>query len=102
MKIVYQESTEDYTFNEPGCDKDFTVFVAGGVLKDVIYYKNSTQTCTQDADATSTWSKNGTNLIIDGVNYEITRLDGSELRFKSSVSTAGVTLVVTEYFNKVN
>ena len=100
--VSNQEVEAEYTSNEPGCEKDFTEFVEGGVLKDVIYYKNSSEVCTQDADATSTWSKTGTSLTIDGDTYEVTRLTGSELRFKSTVTTPGQTLTVTEYYNKVN
>ncbi len=95
-------SSTDYTFNEPGCEKDFTQFLAGGVLNDVIYYKNAAEVCTQDADVTGTWTKSGNTLVIDDANYEITRLTGSELVYKSTVTTSGATLVVTEYFSKVN
>jgi len=92
----------DYTGNEPGCPKDFSEFVTGGVLRDVIYFKNTAEVCTEDADNTSAWTKTGTTLTIDGTTYEITRLTGSELRYKSTVSTGGATLTVTEYFSKVN
>lgn len=92
----------NYSGNEAGCDKDYTEFLTGGVVKDVVFYHNAAEACTEDADASSTWSKNGNTLVIDGDSYEITKLTGSELRYKSTVQTGGATLTVTEYFTKVN
>ena len=97
-----RNESKNYADNEPGCEKDYTEFVTGGQLRDVIYFKNASNACTEDADTDSTWSKAETTLIIDTQSYEIIRLTGSELQIKSTASAGGATLTVTEYFTRVN
>ncbi len=97
-----RNDSKNYADNEPGCDKDYTEFVTGGQVKEVVFFKNASSVCTEDAQTGSTWSKADTTLIINSQSYEITRLTGSELTIKSTVTTGGATLSVTEYYNRVN
>ncbi|HEU0137942.1 MAG TPA: lipocalin family protein, partial [Flavobacterium sp.] len=74
-----QETSQEYTSHEPGCEKDFQEFVAGGVFRDVVIYKNASNVCTEDAES-GTWTKSGNTLTLTGNEagtYQIIRLDGS-------------------------
>ena len=96
-----QETSTDHE-HEAGCDKDYQEFVASGVFRDVVLYKNASNVCTEDAQ-TATWSKSGNTLTLTGSEagtYEIIRLDGSELHYKTTSTTGGVTLIVTRVFTR--
>lgn len=108
IKTVIKSSgstiTQDYDENEAGCAKDFIEFVEGGVLRNVIYFKNAENACTEDAAEPEVWAKTDDELTITGGEYdgtyEITKLSGSELRVTQTESLGGTTATVTVYFKK--
>ena len=105
-KISGQEVTVDYTDNEPTCDKDYIEFATGNVLNDVVYYKDASNVCTADANDPTTYTKADDDLTINGGEYsgtyDITRLNGSELRFSREDNEGGINTVTTYHFSKVN
>lgn len=96
--------TQKYDENEAGCDKDYIEFVSGGVLRNVIWFKNAENVCTENAAAPQVWSKTDNELSISGGEfdgtYDIAKLSGSELRLVSQESFGGVAATVTVYFKK--
>jgi hypothetical protein len=96
-------TTQPYADNVATCDKNFLEFTAT-TSNFVVFYKNSTGVCQQDAPNTATYSKSGNNLIITGGryngNYTITTLSGSELIIKSVGTQSGVEITATTYFTK--
>lgn len=106
------QTVENYQENEAGCDKDYREFLAGGAYRYVIYYRNTTDVCTEDA-LVSTYSKSGDTVTIvdtdpsatvtppDAGTYEITKLTGSELRLTSNATVGGVSVEVTRVYKKI-
>ena len=84
-----QELLEAYS-HDCTTKKDYTEFVAGGVLKDVYYYDN----CAEEIDL-GTWSRNGNTLTVnlggETANAEILVLDSQTLKVKSTFE--GVTYI---------
>ena len=106
-KLGSSSQTTTYTDHEAGCDKDYIEFVTGGVLKDVIYFKNASDVCTEDiSDEPATWNKSADLLTINGGDYEgtfdITKLSNSDLIVTEESTLGGVESSVTYYFKKVN
>lgn len=97
------EQSTNYTSHEAGCDKDYQEFVMGGVFRDVVLFKNASSQCTEDAE-NSTWTKNNDVLTIgtgaDAETFQVIKLTGSELRYKSTTTTGGQTFTVTQVFTK--
>ncbi|RYZ19627.1 MAG: hypothetical protein EOO10_24125 [Chitinophagaceae bacterium] len=111
IKTVFKASgvsqTVNYDQNEAGCDKDYIQFVTGGSLKDAVYYKNSAEVCTEDADSQGTWVRTGDNLVIANSNdydgsYDIKKLNSTDLQIHGTEDLGGVNADVTVYFKKVN
>ncbi|MBF6608348.1 MAG: lipocalin family protein [Flavobacterium sp.] len=105
-----QESNQNYNTHEAGCDKDYVQFADGNVFRDVVLYRNPANVCTEDA-IVGTWAKSGNTLTITTPspepgqgnvteNFQIIRLDGSELHYVSTTSTGGSTLTVTQVFTR--
>ncbi|AWA30809.1 hypothetical protein HYN48_12365 [Flavobacterium magnum] len=98
--------TDPYTDNEPGCDKDYIEFVTGGVLKNIIFFKNAENVCTEDAGDQGTWTQAGDALNVTGGalagTYEVTKLTNSELQIRATSTVGGTTVTVTRYFNKAS
>lgn len=107
------QTVTNYDGNETGCDKDYREFLAGGAYRYVIYYRNTTNDCTEDA-LVSTYNKSDSTLTIvdsdpdntmvsppDAGTYEITKLTGSELRLKSTANAGNVSLEVTYVYKKI-
>lgn len=95
------ENSENHS-HEAGCAKDYQEFSTGSVFRDVVLFKNASNACSEDSEA-GTWTKNGNTLTLTGNQagtYEITRLDGSELHYRSTTTTGGVNLIVTRIFTK--
>ena len=104
VKISEESFTQQYNSNEPGCDKDYLEFTDGGQLNDVIFFKNASDICTEDASDPQTYARTDNTLVISGGEfggtYEIIRLTSSELRIQQSSTSAGVTTTTTVYFTK--
>lgn len=98
--------SQNYTENEPGCDKDYIEFVGtnSGNLRNVIFYKNAQNNCTEDVGTPATWIKSDKVLTINGGNFEgdftISKLSNSDLTIESKTNIAGQDLIVTYYFKK--
>lgn len=95
---------QNYTGDEPGCNKDYYEFEADGDLRDVIYFKNASDVCTEDEGEVSTWAKNNNTLTITdgefaGV-YEIKVLSNSDLQIATTSSLGGIQTTVTLFFKK--
>ncbi len=96
---------ENYDGHEPGCDKDYFEFVQSGSLREVVYFKNVSDVCTEDEAQPSSWVKNDNTLTIndgqyDGV-YQIKRLTSSDLQLSTEVSfPGGTTTTLTLFFKK--
>ena len=104
IKISGESFTQEYDSNEPGCDKDYIEFTDGGQLNDVIFFRNASDVCTEDASTPQTYTRADNTLVISGGEfggtYEIIRLTNSELRIQQSSSSAGITTTTTVYFSK--
>lgn len=97
------DTTQSYGDNVATCDKNFLEFTAT-TANFVVYYKNSTGACQQDAPNTATYVKSGNNLVITGGKYNgsytITTLSGSELIVKSVGTQSGIQFTTMTYFTK--
>lgn len=98
--------SQNYAGNEPGCDKDYIEFVgtSSGNLRDVVFFKNAQNSCTEDEGTAATWSKSDKILNVNGGNFDgdftITKLSNSELIIESTSNIAGQDLIVKYYFRK--
>ena len=106
-KLGSSNQTVNYTGNEADCDKDYVQFVTGGTLKDVIYFKNASDVCTEDVSTEpATWNKSADLLTINGGGYEgtfdIIKLTNADLIITEESTLGGVDSSVTYYFKKVN
>lgn len=105
-KVGGISDTENYQDNEPGCEKDYLQFLADGTVKNAIYFKNTTNVCTEDSAIDGNWVKDGSSLTItnsseyNGV-YTIRKLNGSELQVQTTQTIGGVSATITLYFQKV-
>lgn len=97
--------SQNYSGNEPGCDKDYIQFQSGGTLKTAVFFKNASNACTEDA-VNSNWEKTNDALTISGGTYQgdytIKKLNGSDLTLEGESTIGGTTTVTTVYFKKVN
>lgn len=104
VKISGETFTQNYESNEPGCDKDYLEFTGGGLVNDVIYFKNASDVCTADAATPVSYSKTDNTLVISGGEfggtYQITKLTGSALQISQSSTSGGLTSTTTVYFTK--
>ena len=99
-------TTENYTGNEVGCDKDYIQFVNGGTVKDVVFNKNAADQCGLVENTTpSVYTKNSTTLVVVGGDldgtYKINSLTNSELVIEKSVTVNTITTIYTFYYTKV-
>lgn len=98
--------TQDYSGNEAGCEKDYIQFVASGVLRDVILFKDAQNNCQENAGTEGSWSKSDDNLTIEGGDfagsYTITKLSASNLVIVNNSTQAGQDFVITYYFDKAS
>lgn len=105
-KVGDATNTENYAGNEAGCDKDYYEFVGAnsGALRDVIFFKNAEEVCTEDEAEAASWNKSEDLLTVTGGDlegaYEITKLSNSELIILSEGSLGGTETSVTYYFKK--
>lgn len=103
IRVSGQNVTQTYE-NEPGCDKDFVEFKAGGTMDKVVYFKNASNACEADAETAVGYTKTDDALVINGGfyegTYEITKLSGSELRIVTEDNLGGATATTTIYFKK--
>lgn len=90
---------QSYTGHENGCEKDHVEFVEGGVFRNVLLNKDQNNNCVEDATQ-SNWTKNGATLTIGADIYEVTKLNGSELRYENTVNLEGVPVKVVKVFTK--
>lgn len=94
-------NTVPYDSNTIGCHKDYWEFGEGEVLRDVVWYKNANEICTEDIDL-KTYVHTGDQLTISepGLTetFTVIRLTGSLLEFQSTTHTGGITLKVTHTF----
>lgn len=69
-----------------GCNKDYVEIIAGGTIKDVSFYKNSTGNCVEDS-FTANWSRNGNVITVtsNGISStaEIMELTNTTLKVKT-------------------
>ena len=95
--------SQPYTENVVGCDKNYTEFVNGGLIKDVEYSKIN-NVCTPDID-TLLWELTGNNLkFTDGQyvnNFTVETLTQTDLVVKIIETTGGVTTTITLYFSRI-
>jgi hypothetical protein len=92
-KIAYTIGTDaipeiDYP-NACSSKKDFIELKTGAVSIDGSYDDN----CVLD-QSTSTWSKSGNTLVLDGENFEILSLTDTTIKLKQSYTEAGETVSV--------
>lgn len=90
---------QSYTGHENGCEKDHVEFIDGGVFRNVLLNKDQNNNCVEDASQ-SNWSKNGATLTIGADIYQVTKLNGSELRYENTVNLEGVPVKVVKVFTK--
>ena len=106
VKISGESFTQNYTSNEPGCDKDYIEFTDGGLVNNAIYFKNAEEVCTQDAATPVEYTRTDNTLVIAdgeyGGTYEISKLTGSELQIKQTSTSGGITSETTVYFSKAS
>ncbi len=93
-----------YNGNEIGCDRDYIEFRDSELLRDVVWYKNSEEICTEDVEELS-WAKEGDLLTIDSdvddpETFTVTRLTNSTLEYRSEITTSGVVIKVTQVFSR--
>jgi len=88
-----------YDGHENGCSKDYVEFVLGGTYRDVLINKNQNNVCFEEENL-STWDKNNSTLTIGNENYQITILNGSELRYENTTDVSGVPVKVVKVFTK--
>lgn len=83
LLVGNQEILEAYS-HDCTTNKDYTEFVAGGVLRDVYHYDD----CEEEIDL-GTWSRNGSSLTVtiggETTNAEILTLDNQTLKVKATV-----------------
>lgn len=93
--------TVPYDSNTIGCHKDYWEFTTDGTLRDVVWYKNASEMCTEDVEL-KTYVHTGDQLTIaePGLTetFTVIRLTGSLLEFQSTTQTGGVALTVTHVF----
>ena len=69
-----------------GCDKDYTEFIAGGVFRDVYFYKDLDLNCVQE-NFNATWSRSGSTITVtnsgDTYTSQILELTDTTLKIKS-------------------
>jgi hypothetical protein len=104
IKISEETFTENYEGNEPGCDKDYIEFTDDNQVRDVIYFRNASDVCTEDTAANQTYQRNDNTLTISGGEYggtyEIIKLTNSELQIQQIQSSGGIETETTVYFTK--
>jgi len=88
-----------YTGHENGCSKDYVEFVQGGNFRDVLVNKDQNNNCFEDENL-STWEKSNSTLTIGSDIYDITVLNGSELRYENTTDVSGVPVKVVKVFTK--
>lgn len=90
---------QSYVGHENGCEKDHVEFNEGNVFRNVLMNKDQNNACVEDASL-STWSKNGNTLTIGTDTFQVTKLNGSELRYENTVDVSGVPVKVVKVFTK--
>lgn len=90
---------QSYTGHENGCEKDHVEFIEGGIYRNVLMNKDQNNNCVEDASQ-STWTKNGATLTVGTDTYQVTKLNGSELRYENTVNLEGVPVKVVKVFTK--
>lgn len=94
-------NTTPYNGNTIGCHKDYWEFTSAGTLRDVVWYKNAQEICTED-EVLKTYLHTGDQLSISEAGtvetFTIIRLTGSLLEFQSTNTTGGVQMTVTHTF----
>ena len=90
---------QSYVGHENGCEKDHVEFKEGGIFRNVLMNKDQNNACVEDASQ-STWAKNGNTLTIGTDTYQVTKLNGSELRYENTVDVSGVPVKVVKVFTK--
>lgn len=90
---------QPYVGHENGCEKDHVEFVEGGIFRNVLLNKDQNNNCVEDATQ-SNWTKSGATLTIGAETYEVTKLNGSELRYENTVNLEGVPVKVVKVFTK--
>jgi len=104
VKISGETFNEPYDSNEAGCDKDYIEFTDAGLMRDVIYFHNASNVCTEDAATPQEYTRTDNTLVISGGEfggtYEITKLTSSELQIAQTSTSGGLTTTTTVYFSK--
>lgn len=94
---------QPYNGNTPGCNKNYTEFVAGGVLKNVEYDKVN-NVCTPFEES-GTWAQNGNAVTInDGTETytaTIVSATATELKFSTVVTESGITTTIVFTFARI-
>jgi lipocalin-like protein len=104
--IAGNSTTQNYTDNQAGCDKDYVEFVSGGNFRNIVFNTDPQNNCIEVGDETASWTQVSTALNITGGEfsdtYEITKLSNSELRIKATSEVGGNEATVTYYFKKAS
>ncbi len=93
-----------YEDNVADCSKNYIEFAAGGVYKDVVYFKQGGN-CQENIAEPGTWSKTDSQLVINNGGdltgtYTINKLTLNALEISTSSVAAGVTTTTTVYFTQ--
>ena len=88
-----------YNGHENGCSKDYVEFVQGGNFRDVLINKDQNSVCFEEENL-STWNKSNSTLTIGSDVYDITVLNGSELRYENTTYVSDVPVKVVKVFTK--
>lgn len=96
------ENLVDYPLHTPGCPKNYLNFKADGTVDNVSH--NSVAANCETSVSVGVWTKNGNSLsqtfLGQTVTSEITQLDATTLKVKSSQTLGGVTSDVILVFKR--
>jgi len=104
-RISGVNTTDNYTGNDPNCEKDYLEFKDNGDVIFAVWNENADGDCQESfASDLTEYQKTGNTLIIGGTNasysgeYQIARLTGSELQIKKTSNAGGGTEITTTIY----